>query len=535
MPLPWAYLTLFFLTDLALVAVTMLTALRVVGTGRAGAMVAAALTMTVSAIHLGDATELRYAVFQPACLGIPGMLLALALGWRGRPVWAAVVSVAAIAVSVGYGVYGAGLGLASAFAALLADRWNDGPARALRFAFLPTLAGAALFATSLMVFWWWPSRATQPDPLSTAELFAIIAAFRSPHHYLPSAFRPQDLVTLAFFMWATWLAYDTWRRSTALSHAGLILLPIALVTIGCVVGTVFMEIWPVRSVLTLQTFRLLSVLKWIGFLLFGFVFADHWHHPTGPIDRPAVGMSLLSAGGAQALVTAAGLSLLRVGAERLRGIPPLVPMALLPSLGVIASLLVSSWNERVRLFAAVLLLAAFATGRRRRVHVVCSAAVVAAVVGIAANRPTEGRAGESPFRPIFSFEDHQDVDARTARLAAEQSPTDAVFVVPPGFGLLRLIGRRALVVDFEAIPLQDAQMRAWRERVRDVYGETDRGGHAARAALDEQYRRVTDDHLRALAQRYGATHAVLYAETPTALPVVLTNERYRVVRLASGR
>ena len=92
MSLPWAYAVLRLISDLALVAVTMWTARRVIGADRLGAMIAAVLTVVVSGIHLGDATELRYAVFQPASLSIPGMLLGLAFGLLGRPIAVAVVA-----------------------------------------------------------------------------------------------------------------------------------------------------------------------------------------------------------------------------------------------------------------------------------------------------------------------------------------------------------------------------------------------------------------------------------------------------------
>jgi hypothetical protein len=136
---------------------------------------------------------------------------------------------------------------------------------------------------------------------------------------------------------------------------------------------------------------------------------------------------------------------------------------------------------------------------------------------------------------VFSFDDLRTPEAEAARAAALHSPADAVFVTPPHFGILRLVGRRAMVVDFEALPFQPQEMRAWRERIRDVYGDVDDGGHEAREALDRGYHQISDAHLRSLAQRYGATHAVLYADTDTALPEVYSDNRYRVVRIDANR
>jgi hypothetical protein len=135
------------------------------------------------------------------------------------------------------------------------------------------------------------------------------------------------------------------------------------------------------------------------------------------------------------------------------------------------------------------------------------------------------------LRPIVSTDDLQGEVADAARAAAAHSPPDAIFIAPPSFGILRIVGQRALVVDFEAIPFQDEPMREWRERIRTVYGQVQAGGHAAREALDGAYRATSDARLLAAAERYGASHAVLYRETPTAFPELYVNRVYRVVRL----
>jgi hypothetical protein len=155
--------------------------------------------------------------------------------------------------------------------------------------------------------------------------------------------------------------------------------------------------------------------------------------------------------------------------------------------------------------------------------------VIVFVAVIVSNRTAP--AATSALRPVLSGDDLQDSDARMARAAAAHSASDAVFVVPPNFGVLRFVGQRALVVDFKSIPFQDQHMREWRERIRQVYGDVQGGGVAANRALEEAYRKVADARLHDLAVRYGATHAVLFADTPTALPVLAVNEAYRLVRL----
>ena len=45
------------------------------------------------------------------------------------------------------------------------------------------------------------------------------------------------------------------------------------------------------------------------------------------------------------------------------------------------------------------------------------------------------------------------------------------------------------------------------------------------------WRRVTDERLRALSERYGADYAVLYRGTPTALPVLYEDDGFALVSL----
>lgn len=531
MPLSWAYVCLRFLSDLALIAVTLWAARRVIGADRSGAMIAAVLTVVVSAIHLGDAAELRYDVFQPASLGIPGMLFAIALGLCGRPVAAGATAAITCLPHPLYGLYGGGIGLATGFAALALAAGPRGGLGNLRRALGWTAGGAFIFGAVLAVFWWLPSRGASPAPLSTDELFAILGHFRSPHHYLPSHFRTRDVVTLAAFAWASVLAFDAWRRAGAPPIApSLLLVPVALVAAGCVAGVLFVEVWPLRAVLTLQPFRLLSVFKWLGFLLLAWLFSAWWRDARDPLSRTAALSSLVAAGATFPLVTATGVSIVQFKGGWTRFVADGVWIVLLILLTVTLSLAAGASEERLRLLTVLALLGVFirASGRLPALAALLGVLMVVSLVASGNSRLAGSFAA---FAPTVGFDGLDDVDAETARAAARQTPPEALFVVPPHLGILRVIGRRALVVDFEAVPFADQAMRAWRERIRDVYGETTAGGHAAREALDAQYHSVTDAHLLDLADRYGATHAVLYVDTPTRLPILYENATYRIAAL----
>jgi hypothetical protein len=190
-----------------------------------------------------------------------------------------------------------------------------------------------------------------------------------------------------------------------------------------------------------------------------------------------------------------------------------------------------SFAERVRLVSAtaMLVLLLHSNWTLRRAGAVVA---LAFVVAVAFNRP-QSSAATSPLQPLFSIEDLRDDDARMARTVAGQTPADAVLVVPPNFGVMRFVGQRAVVVDFKSVPLQEWHLREWRERIRQVYGEVDGGGVVASRQLEDAYRGITDAHLRDLARRFGATHAVVFLDTPTGLPELAADDTYRLVRLPS--
>ena len=58
-----------------------------------------------------------------------------------------------------------------------------------------------------------------------------------------------------------------------------------------------------------------------------------------------------------------------------------------------------------------------------------------------------------------------------ARWALENTPDNALFLVPPDQQSFRVKARRAIVVDFKAFAFQDDAMREWLERLRTVVGQ----------------------------------------------------------------
>lgn len=540
-PLHWVYYLLTVLSNLALVLVTQWAARRIIGADRLGAALASVMVLGLASFHLGDATQIRYEIFQPASLAIPGALWAIGLGLCGRPVAAALVAVLSSLPHPLYGAQGGAIALGTAFFVLLlravhwrppyaAGRVSIGPL-AWREALVGTALGMLILGAFLAVFWWWPYRnVNAAGTLSTAEFFSILADFRAPHHYYPSYFRPTDYVTAILFMFAAGLAYERWSRAVPRLTAGLLLLPLLAVFAACVAGTLFTEVWQLRSILTLQPFRLFSIVKWLGFMLIAYVLASYWRQPPTALARPLVALGLLSTGVTHPLVNAMVLGLIRVKPWIISKLPEWLWVSATGLVAVLLWLKFGALGEAIYLVIALGLVIAF-SGRQFKLRAIAVLTVAVLMTALAWNRD-RGAIDIAPLRPLLALSDHRAIDAETARAVARYTPVDALLIAPPQFGLLRIIGGRALVVDFKSIPFQDPKMREWRERMRVVYGDVEAGGFAAARALEQAYRQVSDAHLLSLARQYDASHALLYADTETRLPVLYANETYRLVSLS---
>jgi hypothetical protein len=257
-------------------------------------------------------------------------------------------------------------------------------------------------------------------------------------------------------------------------------------------------------------------------MLLGWLFACYWKNPPLVLARPFTVMSLLSGGVTHPVVSVVILAVIHFYHKLFAGLPDYL---LIVGVGILAGLMwlvFGKLDEQLYLLIAFSFTALFMSAWRK-FAVILASGILLFVVIIDRNW--------LPVTPVFTLSGQQDEKVITARAVAQVTPKDALFVVPPQFGLLRIHGQRALVVDFKSIPFQDAAMLEWRERMRVVYGEVEGGGFKAARAFDKAYRRITDTHLLALASRYGATHALLYMDTPSQLVEVYANEIYKIVQL----
>jgi hypothetical protein len=124
-----------------------------------------------------------------------------------------------------------------------------------------------------------------------------------------------------------------------------------------------------------------------------------------------------------------------------------------------------------------------------------------------------------PFFGFFTMpQDDQDY-VRLCEWVSNNTPVDAVLLVPPDEESMRLIGRRAIVVNYKCVPQLSAELSEWAGRLCDVLDLRDLTAlphdyvkvfPAIRARYDQQ----PPQRLLEMASKYGARYIVTTHELP---------------------
>ena len=100
------------------------------------------------------------------------------------------------------------------------------------------------------------------------------------------------------------------------------------------------------------------------------------------------------------------------------------------------------------------------------------------------------------------------------RWASQNTPIDAIFLVPPDEQSMRLIGRRAIIVNYKSVPQLSSELAQWRERLCDVLATPDlnalpRGYVQTLPAIRQRYDALSAQQLAAVAEKYHAQYLVI--------------------------
>jgi hypothetical protein len=137
-------------------------------------------------------------------------------------------------------------------------------------------------------------------------------------------------------------------------------------------------------------------------------------------------------------------------------------------------------------------------------------------------------------QPVFNLTEVRGDADRVARFCLERTPGDAVFLTPPRFGRFRLVARRAVVSDFKYGMAADSAIIEWRQRLAVCYGDVSSKGFRAAGQMDANFRRISEEKILQVAERYHATYAVLYRATECRFPTLHENKTFKVVSIPAA-
>lgn len=377
--------------------------------------------------------------------------------------------------------------------------------------------------------------------LTPEEIIRIFAWIRHPAHMIPSTWHPARWTASAALLAAFAIAWPRRREdSPSVWRLGAL---VPLIAVVLAVSTVFIEPIPVRWVVLFQPYRAAVLLYLVLFLVVSPRIVDY-ATAASPVARIRAAALIISVADPRLLVPATLIEGLLELARR-RGEPIRPPLEIVLWIGLaVAMAALYPWLWRPVAIGAVLALAlalipvrpVLVSPRSLRRGLIAMA--VLAFGGLALFRTLpwerwmlrgEGGAYNTVDRLLMEYQLKVIPIPAIERLGIwvrENTPPDALFVVPPGRQLwgFRLFARRAQVFDVKSIPYAPAGMEEWWRRSlqhRGIFDPEDPANaealehawndiNARRIALD--YEDLTADEMLRLAGMYEAGYVITSAE-----------------------
>ena len=543
-PMPILYLLLTLISNILIVFTTFLVARNLFHGSNLTAMMACILVMTVHSLQIGPGGQLYLTSLKPASLASPFAYLSLWAGIKRRPIICGVLSAFASIIHPTVGLEIGAIGLATAGLSVLLRLDNDNEHSPQR-TFIEmgkVVAGVIVLGVFATFAWVIPyySQATSSDPMVVINIYGY---FRGAHTTVPSSFGIRPYIALLCFLLAFAVSWKWWHddASTDKTLARRILIPIIIVLLMFIGGYLFVEVFPSRLWVIAQIFRLTQIVLWLGLIVLAGTIARFLKR-NDAFEKSYSGWLLLISSLGHPLFMFLG-HIVEILRERLksllppRGIHLVLGIAMIASIGLIG---LGSTHEAFTLLLFVAISFCFLLLPRRwyRSFIpVLSLCVVILIFAV-------NRYYKTPFlsryldklQPTITLSDVKDYEyTGVADYARENIREDAIFLTPALYGGdFRIRARRAIVVDFKAPPPR--ALVEWRKRLLDCYGEVESRGFQAAREMNKLYKDITTERILSVAKKYGASHALLYQDTPSEFPVLFENELYKIVKIpAEGK
>lgn len=363
----------------------------------------------------------------------------------------------------------------------------------------------------------WPLYVSAPSPLSPRQFLALHAILRQPHHLIPSSWAGAEYYRFALLLGMAALA-GAWRERP---HRTVLLWFLVIAAL-CLLGTVFVELAPVKLVIKLQTFRMTVFVKFFAviytarFLLNAIEVPGAWTNVWTKLCALAIlAVPSFTVIGICALLIVAARqtnsarwSLSLLGAGCIAGIGAVATANLGRPIPLFwHSFAMTPGGMKIALLGLCALAAVTWLEARLLAPALIALSVVLAFTGA---------------RPGFSY-DHPPMDDwyQFCQQVKLRTPKDAVFVTPPVLSGFQFFAERAEVADFKCTPSIERDLIEWKRRMNDQvgYNLVCSGWDDCGAQLAGGYMRLGDTGLLALARKYKAQYVVAEPGQHLGFPV----------------
>jgi len=494
-------------------------------------ILASIFVMSLSVVGIGSVSALFQNALTPFSIAFPLILLSFLSVIRGYPILIGVFAGIASIIHPLIGLGSGGILLLSCFILNIFEN-----KRLLQDYFQILIGSLILICFSLITLI--PYHYASIEQISSYEFINIVAYFRHPRHYIPSeilTFR-STFGAMTFFG-ATAITWYLWQRKpdTNKHQAYYILIVTIVIFILCIGGYIFVELIPSRLWVTAQTFRFLDIIKWIGLILFAGYIASALSESKDKIYGYLLSISVLSP-----ITMFIALSSTQLGKffKNKKFLLSVLRYCMVPWLIlvlVVSYLSATPTNIYMFLFCLFLILTVQHISRKIFYSIIVTTLIFILVNTIylpEIDLPSKFESKLSKlFRPKIHLSDYSGDNIEIAKYIKQMTPKNAIFLTPPAFGELRLIGERAIVIDFKAFVFHEPEMIQWKERLLDCYGVPKYSGVDAEREFDNNYKTIKDSQIKYLRTKYNISYAILYKQTKTSFSIIDENFTYKLVEL----
>ncbi|MEM6255330.1 MAG: DUF6798 domain-containing protein [Cyanobacteria bacterium P01_D01_bin.156] len=366
---------------------------------------------------------------------------------------------------------------------------------------------------------------TGSDLFSDADFIWLYGYVRHPHHIILSSFPGDGWLRFLYFLLA---GVACLYGSQRLQAHHKITLGCTLLT-GCgllAIGYVFVELYPVATVAKLQFARVTPFMLLMSLAAIAVYASDQYDRGHKALALLLIVTPVIDNLGALLTLIVVLLTVLPLRWKELQPLDRWLQKSPWVGYTLFAIILTVTYTYHLVVFlsfAYPFLVNEFPiTLKRLRLgaYVVTAASAVFVMLhlgGVVSHRSL------GPFHRAIKLEPLVDkpVKALAVRFR-EDSPKDALVLVPPSELLFRYYSQRSVVANFKGYPFTDAGMVTWQQRMEDLVGPLTAN---LEGSLTQRFQQQTSSDVAAIAAKYGATHILTHQDWHPEIPGTVVEQQ----------